>query len=58
MECAEIKKNIPLAGNYDVIVAGGGVAGVTAAVSAAGMCRRTLLVEKTAALLRYICYYI
>lgn len=35
------------AADYDVIVAGGGVAGVAAAVSASRMGKRTLLIEKT-----------
>lgn len=36
----------PLAGNYDVIVCGGGPAGVAAAVSAARCGKRTLLIEQ------------
>jgi heterodisulfide reductase subunit A-like polyferredoxin len=39
---------IPQRGNYDVIVAGGGVAGVAAAVSASREGSRVLLVEKLA----------
>lgn len=43
-----IKKTyeIPVAGEYDIIVAGGGVAGVAAAVSAAGEGKSVLLIEK------------
>lgn len=37
-------------GEYDVIVAGGGVAGVAAAVSAARMEKKVLLTEKTISL--------
>lgn len=38
--------NIALEGEYDIIVAGGGVAGVAAAVSAARQSKRVLLIEK------------
>ena len=42
-----IQKEIEVVKAYDVIVAGGGVAGVAAAVSAARMGKKTLLIEKT-----------
>lgn len=38
--------DIPLAGDYDIIVAGGGVAGVAAAVSAARENKKVLIIEK------------
>lgn len=38
------------AGDYDIIVAGGGVAGVAAAVTAARLGKKTLLIEKTVGL--------
>ena len=44
------EEQIPVRGDYDVIVAGGGVAGVAAAVSAARMGKRTLLIEKSVSL--------
>lgn len=47
MDCIEVKKRVPLKGSYDVIVAGGGVAGVAAAVSASRMGKKVLLIEKT-----------
>ena len=43
----EITETIPVKAAYDVIVAGGGVAGAAAAVSAARHGVRTLLIEKT-----------
>lgn len=42
-----MKKSIPVKGSYDVIVAGGGVAGVAAAVSASRMGKKVMLIEKT-----------
>lgn len=41
-----LHKKVPLSGNYDVVVAGGGPAGFTAAISAARAGLRTALVEK------------
>lgn len=46
-ECITVTKNIPVCGNYDVIVAGGGVAGVAAALSAAREGKKVILMEKT-----------
>ncbi len=45
-----ISKEIPKCASYDCIVAGGGVAGVAAAVSAARMGLKVLLLEKTISL--------
>lgn len=42
----EITERVPVVGAYDVIVAGGGVAGIAAAVSARRAGKRTLLLEK------------
>ncbi len=47
MKTIRIEKEIEIAGSYEVIVAGGGVAGVAAAVSAARMGKKVLLIEKT-----------
>ena len=44
------EERIPVRGEYDLIVAGGGVAGVAAAVSAARMGKRVLLIEKSVSL--------
>lgn len=40
------EKEVPLKGEYEIIVAGGGVAGVAAAVTAARAGKRVLLIEK------------
>ena len=40
-------EEVPQKGEYDVLVAGGGVAGVAAAVSAARLGKKVLLVEKS-----------
>lgn len=50
MEKIRISRDISVKGEYDVIVAGGGVAGVAAAVSARRMGKRVLLIEKTISL--------
>ena len=42
----EKERSIPISGKYDVIVGGGGVAGVAAAVAAARNGAKTLLVER------------
>ena len=47
MEKMTYTKSVPIKKNYDVIVCGGGVAGVAAAVSAAGRGCSTLLIEKS-----------
>lgn len=44
------EENIPLYGEYDVVVAGGGMAGCGAAFAAARAGKKTLLVEATSAL--------
>lgn len=46
MECMEWKESIPVKGYRDVIVAGGGVAGVAAALSVARAGKKVLLLEK------------
>ncbi len=47
MKTYEFKETLSVLGEYDVIVAGGGVAGVAAAVSAKRMGKSVLLIEKT-----------
>ena len=47
MESIELQEKIPQVEEYDVLVAGGGVAGVAAAVSAARLGKKVLLVEKS-----------
>ena len=47
METYKFTEEVAVAGSYDVIVAGGGVAGVAAAVSASRMGKKALLIEKT-----------
>ena len=46
MNMVHLQKQIPVVGEYDVIVAGGGPAGFVAAISAARMGCRTALVER------------
>ena len=43
-------KEIPIHGSYDVVVVGGGMAGVGAAVAAAKAGASTILIENTSAL--------
>lgn len=50
MDSIDLQISIPIIGEYDVIVAGGGVAGVAAAVSAGRMGKKVLLIEKTTCL--------
>lgn len=45
-ECIERKSRIPVTGAYDVVVAGGGIAGVAAALAAVRAGAKTLLLEK------------
>jgi hypothetical protein len=42
----EPERDIPVRGEYDVVVLGGGPAGIAAAASAAGLGRKTLMVER------------
>ena len=44
------ERNIPVCGEYDVVVVGGGVAGVGAAVAAGRAGAKTILIENTSAL--------
>ena len=44
------ERNIPVYGEYDVVVVGGGVAGVGAAVAAGRASAKTILIENTSAL--------
>ena len=46
METINLTKTVPIVGNYDVVVCGGGPAGFVAAISAARMGCRTALVER------------
>lgn len=46
MKTLELAKKVPVVGEYDVVVAGGGPAGFVAAISAARMGCRTALVER------------
>lgn len=47
MKQIKLERQLDVVDKYDVIVAGGGVAGVAAAVSASRMGKRVLLIEKT-----------
>jgi len=46
MKIAHIQKDVPIVGEYDVVVCGGGPAGLVAAVSAARAGRKTALIER------------
>ncbi len=46
MKELQIKKTAPVVGEYDVVVCGGGPAGLTAAISAARCGRKTALIER------------
>lgn len=50
MDMIQWREEIPVAGKYDVLVAGGGLAGAAAALSAARRGQRVLLTEKQCAL--------
>lgn len=47
MKTVELTQTVPVKAEYDIIVAGGGVAGAAAAVSARRMGKKVLLIEKT-----------
>ena len=47
MNTIQWQEQIPMAGEYDVIVAGGGLAGVAAALSAARLGKKVLILEKS-----------
>lgn len=47
MQTIQYNETIPVAGSYDVIVAGGGVAGVAAALAASRAGKKALLLEKS-----------
>lgn len=50
MDSITVTNNVPLRGEYDIIVAGGGVAGIAAAVAAARAGKKVLLLEKAVSL--------
>lgn len=50
MQTLEITRRVPVVSEYDVVVAGGGVAGIAAAVSAARAGMRTALIERQGSL--------
>ena len=43
----QLEERVPVCGEYEIIVAGGGVAGVAAAVAAARLGKKVLLIEKS-----------
>jgi heterodisulfide reductase subunit A-like polyferredoxin len=47
MNSINFSKKLPASGSYDVIVCGGGVSGVSAAISCAERGKSTLLIEKS-----------
>ncbi len=49
-EILKWSESIPICGEYDVIVCGGGIAGVSAALSAARCGKKVLIIEKTVTL--------
>ena len=63
MFVTEEKRDIPVNGEYDTVVAGGGIAGVAAALAAARHGAKTLLIEKEYVLgglatLGHVCVYL
>ena len=42
----EPARKVPVGGDYEVVVLGGGPAGIAAAAASAGLGRKTLLVER------------
>lgn len=50
MDSITVTNNVPMCGEYDIIVAGGGVAGIAAAVAAARAGKKVLLLEKSVSL--------
>jgi hypothetical protein len=63
MEFLSESNRVPIAGSYDVVVVGGGIAGVSAALAARRKGRRVLLIEKSVVLgglatLGFIAYYL
>lgn len=50
MDSITVTNNVPLRGEYDIIIAGGGVAGIAAAVAAARAGKKVLLLEKAVSL--------
>ncbi len=63
MELLNESNRVPVVGSYDVIVVGGGIAGVAAAVAARRSGSRVLLIEKSVVLgglatLGFIAHYL